>query len=451
MDVLQARHKLEAIGQPHVLAHWEGLSEHEKYALLSQIKALDPRMLRFQQQLLQTPLAAPLDALQPFGDCAHAHAIADVQPGKEMIAAGQLGCLIVAGGQGTRLRFDGPKGMFPVSPVKHKSLFQLFAEKTIAAGKQAGRRLPLAIMTSPLNHAETVAFFKQHDNFGLASDQLSIFPQGMLPFLNTEGALFLEDPHTIAEGPDGNGAALHHFYTQGIWEQWKHQGVRYVNFVLIDNPLCDPYDATLLTYQAQQHSDLTIKCTERRHPEEKVGILARQAGKAVVVEYTEMPAAQRHALAEDGTLLYPCANLSLFCFRMDFIEKVANLPVEALPLHRAFKAAKALNGHAAQQQQMAWKFEKFIFDVLPLADKVSALLYPRQECFAPLKNFAGDDSIDTVKQALQAYDRALFAKITGHPCDTTPFELAQAFHYPTEALLSAWRNRPAPYEHYVDA
>lgn len=451
MDITQAKQKLEAIRQPHLLAHWDSLPWNERYALLAQIAALDTRLLRFQQQLLQTPLTTSLDALQPFTTSAHAHDIADVQLGKDMIAAGQLGCLIVAGGQGTRLRFDGPKGMFPVSPVKHKSLFQLFAEKTIAAGKQAGRRLPLAIMTSPLNHAETVAFFNDHDNFGLASDQLSIFPQGMLPFLNTTGTLFLEDTHTIAEGPDGNGAALHHFYTQGIWDKWHRQGVRYVNFVLIDNPLCDPYDATLLTYQVQQRSDLTVKCTPRRHPEEKVGLLAKLDGKAVVVEYSEIPAEQRHALAANGSLLYPCANLSLFCFHMDFIAKVANQPVEALPLHRAFKATTALDSPAGQQPQMAWKFEKFIFDVLPLAEHVSALLYARHECFAPLKNFTGDDSIGTVKDALQKYDRQLFARITGHPCNTTPFELAQAFHYPTAALLAAWRGRSGPYEHYIEA
>jgi UDP-N-acetylglucosamine/UDP-N-acetylgalactosamine diphosphorylase len=377
--------------------------------------------------------------------------VVDAESGKKIISEGHVGCLIVAGGQGSRLGFNGPKGMFPVTPVKHKSLFQLFAEKTLAASQQAGRALPLAIMTSPLNHAETVNFFKSHDYFGLDPLQLSIFSQEMLPLLDANGCLFLENSHTIAEGPDGNGAALHHFYQQGIWEKWKDAGVHYLNFILVDNPLSDPYDAILVSYLKEQQSDVIIKCVERRNPEEKVGILAKRNDQTVVVEYSEMPEMQRFAQSKDGSLLYPCANLSLFCFRMDFIQKVATLPTEKLPLHLAFKAAKSLDSDGSPTQNMAWKFEQFIFDLLPFATKTTALIYERQQCFAPLKNFEGDDSIETVQRALEEYDKKTFLNLTGQSAPVTPFELSQAFHYPTAALLEKWNNFNGPYENYIEA
>jgi UDP-N-acetylglucosamine/UDP-N-acetylgalactosamine diphosphorylase len=450
MNEQQARQKLEAIGQQHLLKYWDTLSHDDQKTLLAQIDALDIHTLEFQQSLLRNPLTLPA-AIEPLTDFSHSNQITDTNTAKKMIAEGQLGCLIVAGGQGSRLRFNGPKGIFPVTPVKHKSLFQLFAEKTVAAGKQAGRALPLAIMTSPANHVETITFFKEHSFFGLNPTQLSIFPQEMLPLLDPNGSLFLENKHIIAEGPDGNGAALHHFYNHKIWKKWHNNGVRYLNFILIDNALCDPYDAKLLGYLNERECDLAIKCVERQNPEEKVGILAKQDGKAVVIEYSEMPEAQRKARTTNGALVYPCANLSLYCFRMDFIKKIANLPIEQLSLHLAFKTAKALETDGKPIQNKAWKFEKFIFDILPFAHKASALLYPRNDCFAPLKNFYGVDSIDTVKAALQENDRKIFSQITGHPCTNTPFELSQAFHYPTTELLAKWRNRSGPYENYIEA
>ena len=176
-----------------------------------------------------------------------------------------------------------------MTAVKHKSLFQLFAEKTIAASKQAGRPLSIAIMTSPQNHDATIDFFNQHHLFGLEPGQLSFFCQGMLPLLDQEGQLFLENAFSLAEGPDGNGGALHHFYHSGIYQQWQAQGIRHINFVPIDNPLADPFDAELLGCQQRCQNEITIKCTLRRDVQEKVGLLARHDGRTIVVEYSEIP------------------------------------------------------------------------------------------------------------------------------------------------------------------
>lgn len=449
----QALQKLASIKQQHLLNYWNHLARDQKDKLLVQIEHLDPAVLQMQQQLLQPSSQTSPLSLQPFSSIASSGNLYDVQEGKKLIAQGAMGCLIVAGGQGTRLNFEGPKGMFPISPVAHKSLFQIFAEKVSAASRQAQIRLPLAIMTSPANHDETIAFFNNHANFGLEPDQIAFFPQSTLPLLNPSGNLFLEAQDTIAMGSDGNGSALRLFYQSGIWESWHQRGIRYLNFVVVDNPLADPFDAEMLGFQHRTQSEITVKCVKRRDAKEQVGVLAKQNDQTIVVEYTEMPEWVRSDVLPDGTLLFPCANISLFSFGMNFIKKLAG-GLDRLPLHAAFKTAKCLaQGDASQhaEQTRAWKFEKFIFDVLPLAEKVSAVMYPREDCFAPLKNFSGENSISTVRSALQKRDQMIFSKVSGYPCCTMPFEIAQEFYYPTSGLLTKWHGKPPPHAGYIEA
>lgn len=445
MDVHQIAQKLQLIKQSHILDYWPKLSAEQKKRLTLQIQKLNVEVFCLQQNLIKSPEQSSLQSFEPFKDYETAGSESDFAAGKKMISEGLLGCLIVAGGQGTRLSFEGPKGMFPVTPVLHKSLFQLFAEKTLAAGKQAGRPLMLAVMTSPLNHLETKEFFDQNENFGLASSQLTFFQQGTLPFLDQEGSLFLEKPDLIAEGPDGNGSTLKHFYESNTWKRWKEQGIKYVNFILIDNPLADPYDAELLGFHVRQANDVTLKCTKRRSSEEKVGTLVRTEKKVSVIEYSEMPILERQALQSDGALRHVCANLSLFLFSMDFVEVAASRDLE-LPLHLAFKTAKFLKPHGGSS---AWKFEKFIFDVLEFTDKCKALLYPREVCFSPLKNKEGADSLDTVQTALQDNDRRVLSQITGHLVENSPLEISQEFYYPTPSLIQKWKGKQLTSSGYI--
>lgn len=451
MNYQQAVNKLTSIDQIHILKFWDTLNKTQQQHLLDQIQKLDPSILQQQQRLLQQPQGANR-SLKPFNDFAKAGNQEDARIGREIISKGMAGCLIVAGGQGTRLRFNGPKGMFPVTPVLHKSLFQLFAEKIVAAGKQAGRLLPVSMMTSQVNHEETVSFFKEHHFFGLKPEQLSFFSQEMLPLLDQNGRLFLESPDSIAEGPDGNGGALHHFYNSGIWQSWHNQGVQYLNFVLIDNPLADPFDGELIGLQHRCRSDVVIKCISRDDPQESVGVLALENGKIVVVEYSELDEKERISRQSNGTLLYPCANLSLFGFSMEFIKKSVSDKMP-MPLHKAFKAVKHINDQGRTvhaEKPMSWKFEKFIFDLLPRANKVDALLYSRERCFSPLKNYSGNFSIDTVRADLQKSDQNMFTQVTGSPCDISPFEVSQEFYYPTEDLLTKWKGKRA-IDNYVEA
>jgi UDP-N-acetylglucosamine/UDP-N-acetylgalactosamine diphosphorylase len=455
MDVVNydvAMERKQAIDTAYQLNNFDCFDPEEKKQLLEQLAKIDIDTLVEQKKLLESPAQQLNEEWDSFLDYASVDSIADEEAGKKLIAEGRVGCLIVAGGQGSRLRFEGPKGMFPTSIIKQKSLFQIFAEKVLAAGKQAKRLLFLAIMTSPANHEETVKFFSDNQLFGLSSEQLSFFQQKELPLLTQEGNIFLESRSKISTGPDGNGGVFEQFVESGIWSKWQQSGVRYVNFILIDNPLADPFDAKLIAFHAARGLDVSIKCVPRKDPEEKVGIIVRKGNKVQVVEYSELSARERFAAKPSGDLKHVCANLSLFCFSMEFVKKSTE---QRIPLHLALKSAKVLCADGVSRQSekpQFWKFEKFIFDLLPMADKVGALLYAREDCFAPLKNFDGQDSLKTVQAALQEADRKAYQKVSGIAVSSdAPFELSQEFYYPTSEMLADWQGKSLPTQAYIDA
>lgn len=381
-------------------------------------------------------------AIKPFTDVELAGSELDLEVGLRLLSSGKMGCLIVAGGQGTRLGFDGPKGVFPVTILKQKSLFQLVAERTLAASNRSGCPLPLAIMTSPLNHEATVAFFKQHSYFGLPVEQITFFSQDMRPMLDVNGDPLLDYTGRLAEGPTGNGVALERFISSGIWDAWQKNGVKYLNFILIDNALADPFDAELLGCHVRKNNQVTIKCTTRRDAAESVGLIVSNDQYVSVMEYSEVPDSERFKLNPDGSFVHRCANLSLFCFSMDFVEEASKQP---LPWHLAKKSVKVSN----EEKLFAWKFEKFIFDLLPLAKRVSALQYPRDDCFAPLKNLSGPDSLVTLQAQLLEQDRKRYSAIWQRQAPRNPIELVPQCYYPTKTLLDRWRKK-VPTDAYIE-
>jgi UDP-N-acetylglucosamine/UDP-N-acetylgalactosamine diphosphorylase len=448
------RAKLTQIGQEQLLQHWDALSAVEKKNLSQQIEALDIATFNDQRKQMKESDSLPGQGISPFLNYQKSGSLQDIDIGRKAIAAGQVGCLIVAGGQGTRLNYTGPKGLFPVTVIKNKSLFQLVSERVLAAGVQANRPLFMAIMTSPTNHDETVKHFEQNRYFGLNPKQVFFFSQEELPLLDQKGDLFLETPSKISTGPDGNAASLKHFVDKGVWSKWYQQGVRYLVYLHIDNPLADPFDAELIGFHKRQQSDLVIKCIARQDPKEKLGVIVIKNGKPDVIEYSEIIAEERDARDPDGALKHPCGNVSMFSFKMDFVRDVANRYYDQLPFHKAWKAVKYLTPEGETKtadKPMAWKFEKFIFDILPYASSVNTLMYPREVCFAPLKNATGPDGIDDVKKAIQNYDRIVFAKITGNTSSSsTTFELSPQFYYPTQTLISKWKGKQLPETGYIE-
>ncbi len=293
-----------------------------------------------------------------------------VKIGEEAIHKGEVACLILSGGAGTRLGFKGPKGIFPLDQ-EGTTLFKIHF-KRIAKINPA---LPVAIMCSPRNVQETREYLSAHDYFGMEPSALSFFIQGTLPYLDEEGYLFLEDKGKVAEGPDGNGYALHKLVESGIYSIWKERGVQTVHLILIDNALSQPFDAGLIGAHLKAGNQVTLKTIPRIDPEEKVGVLVNLGDRIGVVEYSEM-GQQVREIAK-----FPYANISLFAFDMKFIEAVADKP---LPLHRAYKKMKGIEG-----EKMGWKLESFIFDLLIYSQKTGFIVEEREKTFAPLKEASG--------------------------------------------------------------
>lgn len=347
------------------------------------------------------------------------------------------------GGQGTRLGFSGPKGAYPVTAIKKKSLFQRVCEKVLAAGHQVGTQLSLAIMTSQDNDRETREFITKHQNFGLQKEQIDYFVQGSLPMLNTEGQCFENAEGQLATGADGNGSVFEHFVSSGIAARWKEKGIRFVFFIPVDNALADPFDVELVGCHARSQVDVTIKATWRHDPFEKMGVLVRKSGKVHVVEYSEIEESERVRCGLQGRLVHPLANLSQFCFSLAFMERVAQ---ERLPLHIA---VKTVNGRQGKCQ--AYKFEYFVFDALEFAGQTAILVAPRHRCFAALKNREGPDSLATAQADLLAFDREVYQELTGlAPDPGALLELSAKFYYPTLELKQSLNNRDLPSSGYID-
>lgn len=443
MTAAQIRDILVKLGQQQLLAGIEHLLPTQMQAFLSQLEKYEQDLSLKQKNLLLGHSKPELSDAVPFTGYERSGNETDRKIGESLLREGKVGCLILAGGQGTRLGFEGPKGSVPVSPIKGKSLFQILCERARAASQWAERRLPLCIMTSPLNHAQTLAFFQAHDHFGLESAQIAFFEQGMLPFIDDRGRWLLEEPGKVAEGPDGNGHALRLFFESGLWHQWKSQGVEYLNIIVVDNALADPFDPELIGFIHRTKVDVCLKAVERHSAEEKMGVIAKKSGMLKLIEYTELP---------PDPFRFTLSNTGLFCISMKCIHHLyEDLKIE-MPLHLARKPATVLLGTAKghfQEKAYVWKCERFLFDIFDHIRKSAVLVYPREKIYAPLKNATGDKSVETVRQALYSHYRDIYQAVTGLFPSVNEFELDPVYYFPSEELRQALAQRPLRPHEYI--
>lgn len=432
------------------LESFKAVDKTASKAIEKQFSTIDLDVLKEQQLLLQEPPASKL-TFSPYTKTVDVHRKVFKEKGKALIREGKVGCILVAGGQGTRLGFSGPKGCCPVTAVKQKTLFHYFSERVKAASQQAGIPLKMAVMTSPKNHAATLAHFLVNDQFGLLPEQVGFFQQTQLPILNQAGELFLESPDKIAFAPDGNGSCIQAFYKSPLAKLWKDEGIHYITFILIDNPLADPFDPYLIGAHATSGVDVTLKCMKREDPEEKLGVIVEMAGKPQVVEYTEISEKDRVAKDDSGDLLYSIANISLFCFSSSFLENAAK---EKMPLHKAFKKSDYVSESGEivhPSEPCVWKFEKFIFDILAFANSAQVAVYPREYCFAPVKDKTGKNSLANATLMVSKYERKLIESITGKSAPAVCLEIDPQFYYPTQDLKSEWKGREIPETPYIES
>lgn len=404
MTVEQAHEKLKPYGQEHLLRFYDELDPAAQAALLDQIADLDVAYIMdlYQDLVLERPLTID-DELAAMASVNWDSVSPDEKKrlwdlGLDAIRAGKVAAFLVAGGQGSRLGFDGPKGAYDIGLPSHKSLFQLQGERIRKISTLAAHSIPWYIMTSPLNHADTVSFFRKKDFFGLDPDLVRFFPQGTLPSVDEKGKIILAAKDRISANPDGSGGCFRAFRESGLLDDMTSRGIEYIFFYGVDNALvrvCDPY---FIGFAIDSGKDIASKAVLKAHPGEKVGVYAYRNGKPSIIEYTELP--HDLALAQDdaGQLRYGSANIVTHLFKADYLRRALD---KKTPYHVAHKAVEYTDAHGETQKPLApnaYKFEALYFDLFRYADDMAILNVSRAEEFSPVKNFEGVDSKDTARE-----------------------------------------------------
>ena len=407
---------LKKYGQSHILAFWDRLDPARQGRLFAQINQLDFAQLdRWREEFvlntspfkLPGKLApAPFYAHQP-GDAGQREKYDQArQLGDKLISQGKVAAFVVAGGQGTRLGFDGPKGNFPISPVKNKTLFQIFAECISAACKKYSTNCPWYIMTSPLNYQQTLDIFSANNYYGLNKNDIFIFQQGTLPNFSLDGKILLSDIDTIATSPDGHGGSLRAIYNSGAMADMQKRGIEFVSYYQVDNPLINIFDPLFIGLHALDGAEMSSKGLSKTGPFEKLGNFCLADGKVTVIEYSDLPDELAEKRNPDGSLAFELGSIAIHIISVSFIERL-NKHGFVLPLHRAAKKIPYVDEKGRRiepKEPNGIKLESFVFDALPLAAKSIILQTVRSEEFAPAKNATGVDSAQTARQMM--VDRA---------------------------------------------
>jgi UDP-N-acetylglucosamine/UDP-N-acetylgalactosamine diphosphorylase len=396
------REMLGSLGQEHLFAHWGARPDAMKSRLLRDLASLDIALVKElcacvgdgSLGLGALPTEAQLAPAPYIGLQENSADRRAREEGEECIRRGATAFLTVAGGQGSRLGFDGPKGMFPVTPIRRLSLFALFAERLTAARRRFGVQIPWLIMTGPQNHQATIDYFTKQEWFGLGSDTVTMFMQGSVPSFSPEGLLLLEPEGGLFFNPNGHGGVIDGLRKSGILEVLRERGVENLFYFQVDNPLVRVPDPVFLGFHRRAHSQVSSKVVEKAYPEEKLGAITTAGGVPMIVEYSDLPPSLMHAKATGGGLLYPQGSIAIHLFDVAFLAG-AGL---RLPWHLARKRVRALNptpGGTEIVERDAVKMEKFVFDTIPLSRCALFFETERAEEFAPLKNREGVDSIET--------------------------------------------------------
>lgn len=422
--------QLASHGQEHLVFGWDRLSDTERAGLAAQVAKIDFPALRALYSAHDSKPAAlpPRDAIGPLPVLPRTTPPEVRALGEEALRRGEVAVLLVAGGQGSRLGFEQPKGMYPVGPVSKATLFQIHAEKVLAVTRRYGRPVPFLVMTSGATHAETVAFFGANNFFGLPREDVVFFQQGTMPAVDiATGKLLLEAPGKLFLSPNGHGGTLTALRETGTLAKMQARGVRHVFYFQVDNALVKVCDPDFLGNHIQHRSEASSKVVYKERPEEKVGILAVVNGRCAILEYSDLPADMTAERDADGTLRYRAGNPAIHIFDLAFLERVTG--TGGLAHHVARKKVPHFDtttgAPLAPTSENALKFELFIFDALPMADRWVAMETSRDEEFAPLKNATGADSPESVYRLMCALhaswlERAGVTVPAGVPVEISP-------------------------------
>ncbi|MDR1591055.1 MAG: UTP--glucose-1-phosphate uridylyltransferase [Puniceicoccales bacterium] len=458
--------QFEQYGQEQVFCFWNELNDDERFSLCRQAARIDigrlagiiDTLLKKKASEVLPPIAVPYVPASyiglPLDETSRCRWEDAYHLGEEILNAGRVAILTAAGGQGTRLGFEGPKGTFAVTPVKGKSLFQIFAEKVRFAEKRYGNPIHWFIMTSDRTHNETIEFFGKNNSFGLSN--IHFIKQGSLAAVTAEGKIMLEDKWHIAMHPDGHGGAFKAFVNSGANAMLAGQGVDVVSYCQIDNPLAPIIDPYFIGFHEKNHAQISSRMILKAYPEEKVGVFCSIYGHSAVVEYSDLPVELAIKRDPNGALRFKTGNAGIHLFNRDFFGSLGTeMNGFLLPLHAARKKIPTIDGNGNPvdpETPNGIKFEIFIFDASQFAERSIIVEGNRREIFSPIKNSFGLDSPETCRQdQVRLFSKWLVAAGSDIPIDAKglpPFniEISPLFADNERDFLAKWsllEKRPA--------
>ena len=400
-NIEEIKRTLKKYGQEHLLNFYETLDERKQDQLLEQIENIDFELISSLYNKTKDGNKnddadiEPIDYIDKYklnGDYKYYEEI-----GEKAIRAGKLAVVTMAGGQGTRLGHDGPKGTYDIGLESHKSLFELLCDYIKEQANKYNVQIPWFIMTSKENNQATVDFFKQNKFFGYEKN-IFFFVQGQLPMIDTEGKILIGEDYLIKEAADGHGGVYESLVKSKMVEKMKQLGIEWVFIGGVDNCLVKMVDPVLMGIAIDKGVTAAGKSVVKANPHEKVGAFCRKNGKPSVVEYSEITDEMAEATDENGELLYGESHILCNLFSISAIERMGSNP---LPYHSAFKKATYIDkegNKVVPTSPNAYKFEAFLFDAFGEVDDMAILRVKREEEFAPVKNAEGVDSPETARK-----------------------------------------------------
>jgi UDP-N-acetylglucosamine/UDP-N-acetylgalactosamine diphosphorylase len=354
--------------------------------------------------------------------------------GNQLLADGKVAMILAAGGQGTRLGFDQPKGMFPVGPISNRTLFQILMEQVLARSQYFGKPIGLYIMTSPATHAATIRFLKDNKNFGMPPEDCMVFCQGTMPAVDAEtGKLLLAEPGRLFLSPDGHGGLVAALEKNNCLEQMTDRGFETIFYGQIDNPLMQVCDPLTIGYHKLMSSEMTTQVVPKLEPLQRVGNVVSIDGRIQIIEYSDLPDDVAQLQNEAGKLKLWAGNIAVHVFEFSFLEKALHR-VGGLPFHKARKVVPYVNdvGDLVEpKEKNAIKFERFIFDLLPLAQNSIAVEVDPRDGFAAVKNAppATTETAETTKAAMIDLHTRWLRAAGVEVADGTPVEISPFFAF----------------------
>ncbi len=404
--------RLKKYGQEHVLQFWGELTIDEQEALAADILAVDLEQVAKLHQEFQQPHATQSlhveciespPSVRPGDPTNRISPEVAQQVGEAALKSGLIGVVIVAGGQGSRLGFEHPKGMYPIGPVSGSSLFQILIEKIRATADRCGASIPLYLMTSPATHASTIEFLEANHRFGLADDDLRIFCQGTMPAVDREtGSLVLQEKSKLFFSPNGHGGMVEALEQSGSIDDMRQRGIEHLFYCQIDNALVEMIRPEFIGYHILANSELTTQVVRKSSPTEKVGNVISVDGRVRMIEYSDLTDELAEATNEDGSLRIWAGNIAVHAFSVSFLERMIG-QTDSLPFHFAEKKVPYVSESGAMvkpSEANAVKFERFIFDLMPQAMRSLVVEVDRESTFAPLKNAEGSESPEWVRDQI---------------------------------------------------